>query len=466
MQVVRAISWSPQRNVPTRRILAASLLTAVAWLGGCGSDEPDEPRDPFFTEAEWAQIRELSPLPELPPDPTNRFADDRRAALLGQKFFFDPRFSGPLVHRDNERPGGNGRVGETGKVSCATCHDPAAAFIDPREGLNDVSLGSAWGRRNTPTALNAAYFDFLFWDGRADSLWLQSLRPLDDHAEHNISRLARAHVVWRHYKAEYEAVFGAMPNLADTGRFPLDGSPAFAEQGLPASPSWTGMTAADQDAVNRVAVNWGKAVAAYQRRLVSGDSKFDRYVAGDHALFNEGEKRGLRVFLGNGNCIACHSGPLFSDGIFHNLGIAQTAGAHVPAEDLGAAAALPNLLEDPFNAAGPYSDDRVAGQAKLDRRKTLGIIPGQFRTPSLRNVLLTPPFFHNGSRTGRDSVTGVIEFYRVGGDPQGTFVGLRDELIVPLDDFTPTNAFDLQEFLRTLESAPLDPSLTRAPTLP
>jgi cytochrome c peroxidase len=448
------------------RSLIPSLLV-FAVLGGCGSDEPDKPRDPFFTEEEWAEVRKLSPLPELPPDPTNRFADDPRAATLGQKFFFDTRFSGPLVHRDNERPGGLGRVGETGKVACATCHDPAAGFIDARTSPgNNVSLAASWGTRNTPTLINVAFFDFLFWDGRADSLWLQAIRPLDAHAEQNISRLARAHLIFRHYRAEYEAIFGPMPDLANTGRFPLDGNPAFPEQGTPASPAWTRLSLADRDEINRVAVNWGKAIAAYERRLVSGDSKFDRYVAGDHALFNEGEKRGVRVFLVDGKCVACHSGPLFSDGIFHNLGVAQAGGANVPAEDLGSSVALPRLLEDPFNGAGPFSDDRAAGQAKLDKLRNIGILPGQFRTPSLRNVILTPPFFHNGSKSGEDSVTGVIEFYRVGGDPVGTFVGIRDELMTELPDFTPTNAFDLQEFLRTLNSAPLDPSLTTAPPLP
>jgi cytochrome c peroxidase len=451
-----------------------ALFGLLLVLAACGSDsggpEPQAPRDPFFTEAEWAQIQTLSPLPPLPPSPTNRYADAVAAAALGQKLFFDPRFSGPLRNPDNALPGGNGPVGASGQVSCASCHRGADLFVDTRSRPNNVSLGLDWGPRNTPSVLNAAFFDFVLWDGRADSLWMQAIRPLTLHPEQGVTLLGLAHVIADHYAGDYAAVFGALPALSDTARFPLTGGPEVPETGAPATATWQAMTAEDQTAVRRVAANFGKAIEAYERKLVSGNAKFDRYVAGQHELFAESEKRGLRVFLGVAGCMRCHSGPMFTDQQFHNLGLRQAGGPHVPARDGGAGEALPLLLADPFNGAGAFSDDPAAGTAHLQRLQALAPQPGQFRTATLRNIgdnnrPGTGPYFHNGSQTG---LTGVIEFYRRGGDPAGTFVGTKDPKIQPIppDGFQPTQVFDLQGFLWTLSGEPLDPSLTTAPPLP
>jgi cytochrome c peroxidase len=447
------------------------LLLALAACGSDGGPEPEEPRDPFFTEAEWAQIRELSPLPPLPASPTNRHADDPAAAALGQKFFFDKRFSGPLQSPDNALPGGNGPVGQAGRVSCATCHMGESLFIDSRSSPNNVSLGVDWGGRNTPTVLNTAFFDFVLWDARADSLWMQAIRPLQSHREQGVTLLGLAHVIADHYRAEYEPIFGPLPDLSDTRRFPLSGGPAVPEEGLPDSASWLAMAEADRNAVRRIAASFGKAVEAYERKLVSGGSEFDRYVAGDHELFvdngsDPAEKRGLRLFLGIARCIECHSGPLFSDGEFHNIGLRQQQGPRVPARDEGAGAAFPRLMQDPLNGAGAFSDDPQAGRAKLDRLAARAPQPGQFRTASLRNIRQTFPYFHNGSRG--PGLTDVIEFYRRGGDPPGSFVGIKDPKIQPIPEegFQPTQVFDLERFLWTLTGEPLDPSLTEAPPLP
>ena len=450
-----------------------SLGVLLLALAACGSDSPTtppEPQDPFFTEAEWAQIQTLSPLPPLPASPTNRSADNAAAAKLGQKFFFDPRFSGPLVNPDNARPGGNGPVGAVEKISCAGCHQGENLFVDLRSAPNNVSLAVDWGVRNTQSVLNVAFFDFILWDARADSLWMQAIRPVLSHREQGVTMLGLAHVLADHYASEDAAVFGALPDVSDHSRFPATGGPAIPEENVPATASWLGMSAQDQDTIRRIASNFGKAIEAYERKLISGDAKFDRYVAGDHSLFDDSEKRGLRVFLGVAGCVQCHSGPLFSDDQFHNLGLRQAAGPHVPAQDAGAGAALPRLLADPFNGAGPFSDDPTAGAAHLQRLQALAPQPGQFRTASLRNVgdnnrAGTGPYFHNGSQTG---LTSVIEFYRRGGDPAGTFVGTKDPKIQPIPEsgFQPTQVFDLQAFLWTLSGAPLDPALTSAPPLP
>lgn len=452
-----------------------ALLGLLLVLAACGSDsdppDPVEPRDPFFTEAEWSMIQELSPLPELPASPTNRFADNAAAAALGQKLFFDERFSGPLSHPDNAGPGGNGAVGQPGQVACATCHMGTDVFVDVRSTPNNVSLGLDWGTRNTQTVLNAAFFEFVLWDARADSLWMQAIRPLQSHREQGITLLGLAHVIADHYRADYTSVFGSLPDLQDLQRFPRLGGPAVPEESRPADAAWLRMTGADQDAVRRVAANFGKAVEAYERRLVSGGSEFDRYVAGDHELFVDNgndpiEKRGLRIFLGIARCIECHKGPMFSDGLFHNIGLRQQQGAHVPARDEGAQAAAQRLLQDPFNGAGPYSDNAQAGQSRLDRLTTLAPQPGQFRTASLRNIRQSFPYFHNGARG--PGLTDVIEFYRRGGDPPGSFVGTKDPKILPIpeDGFQPTQVFDLERFLWTLTGAPLDAALTTAPPLP
>lgn len=441
-------------------------MSLTLLLGACGSDDDpavDEPRDLFFTEEEWAQIRQMSPLPDLPLSPTNRFADDPAAARLGQKFFFDPRFSGALSHPDNEGPGGNGQVGERGQVSCASCHQGEVLFTDQRSQPNHVSLGLGWTPRHTQSVIGSASFDFILWDGRADSLWLQAIRPLDNPREQGLTRLGLAHTVFRLYRAEYEGIFGPLPALEDTGRFPLAGGPALPEHGVSAAAAWQNMSEADRDAVNRVAVNFGKAIEAYERLLGFTEAKFDRYVAGQHDLFRESEKRGLRVFLGVGRCIQCHTGPLFTDQKFHNIGVRQAGGENVPAIDEGSSAAMVLLLADPLNGASSFSDDPAAGQRKLDLLVSEGRQAGQFRTPSLRNSQLTAPYFHNGSQTG---LTGVIEFYRLGGDLAGTFVGSRDPLILPLPDLIPTDVFDLQEFLWTLTGDPLDSTVTTSPELP
>ena len=220
-----------------------------------------------------------------------------------------------------------------------------------------------------------------------------------------------------------------------------------------------------------MASNFGKAVEAYERKLISGDSEFDRYVAGEHDLFllngtDPVKKRGLRLFLTTARCVECHSGPLFSDGKLHNIGLRQREGAHVPARDDGAQVAFQRLLADPFNGAGPFSDDPQAGRARLDAMSAAAPQPGQFRTATLRNIQRTPPYFHNGARG--PGLTDVIEFYRRGGDPPGTFVGTKDPKIQPIpeDGFQPTQVFDLDTFLGTLNGADLDRSLTVEPVLP
>ena len=375
-----------------------------------------EKEDDIFTEREWAVIQRLSPLPENPPpNPTNRVADDPVAAQLGQAFFFDTRFS-----RD-------------GTVACATCHSPFHGFAD----VEATSLGAGRGTRNAPTLLNAAYNRWQFWDGRADTLWAQALSALEGELEQAGTRLQYAHLINQHYEAAYEKVFGPLPELEDTKRFPPDGKQGDAK--------FDSMSEADQHAVNIVFANIGKAIEAYERLLISGNAPFDQYVAGDETALTLQAKRGLKTFIGKGVCILCHDTPTFTNNEFHNLGVPQD---DLP-EDTGRFEGISALLANPFNGGGRYSDDTTVATRILDFLVPTPQHQGEFKTPTLRNVALTPPYFHTGAFPTLDA---VIEFNNAGGVENG-FVGRRVGTLEPLH-LSEQEKRDLVEFLRTLTGEP------------
>ena len=174
-------------------------------------------------------------------------------ATLGHRLFFDSRFSG------------------AGAVSCATCHQPERFFTDGRP----LGVGAGVIPRHTMSLIGASHQDWFTWDGKADSQWAQALIPLENPAEHGGDRLQFAHLIAEHYRSEYEALFGPLPDLTDTARFPAHGAPGGEPQ---VQAAWDGMAPADHDAVNRVFANIGKALAAYQRLLQPGPAQFDRYV--------------------------------------------------------------------------------------------------------------------------------------------------------------------------------------------
>ena len=410
------------------RLVAAWIIcNLVLFCFGCGEEtlqemqpEPEvrhssEVPD-LFSDAEWAVIESLSPLPDTPPpSPTNRVADNPDAAQLGQMFFFDMRFS------------------KEGTISCATCHSPFHGFAD----VEPTSLGAARGTRNAPTVLNAAYNEWQFWDGRADTLWTQALFALEGEDEQAGTRLQYAHLIHQHYRVDYEAVFGPLPELEDATRFPPDGKPG--------NPAFDNMIEADQIAVNTVFVNMGKAIEAYERLLISGDAPFDRYVAGDEEAITLEAKRGLKVFIGKGVCVLCHGTPHFRDNDFHNLGIPQ---ANLP-EDTGRFQGVAALLANPFNSASIYSDSREAAAQALSLLEPRLEHQGEFKTPTLRNIALTAPYFHTGEFP---TLTSVIEFNDAGG-MTNEFAGRRAVPVEPLY-LTEQEKGDLVEFLKTLTGEP------------
>jgi cytochrome c peroxidase len=420
------------------------LLSSIA---GCG-DDGTALVDGTFTEAEWGVIESLSPLPEVPADPSNAVADDPAAATLGQRLFFEASHAGPIAVAADGQNGGLGAVDESGKVSCASCHQPSIYFDDERSNPNATSLAAGWGGRNTPPVVNAAFYRWYKWDGGSDTVWHQAIGTTESAVSHNSSRLAVAHMLLARYKTEYEAIFGALPDLSDTVRFPPTGKP----KASAADPdgAWEGMAAADQGLINEVMANFGKAIGAYERLLVSRNAPFDDYVAGDFEAIGAAAKRGLRLFVGKANCIECHGTPLFSDSSFHNLGVPQE-GEHVSATDTGRFGAVSSLVPSTFNSDGDYSDGSLgilAGLAQDESQR------GQFRTKHLRQIAETGPFMHTGQFA---TLREVIEFYDDGGGEAG-FEGTKDRLMVPLN-LTSAEMDDLEAFLATLTGEQIPASL-------
>lgn len=347
--------------------------------------------DPVWTSDELRQIESLwiGSLQPLPADPTNAVADDPRAAEFGHALFFD------------------GRLSANGAISCATCHQPVRDFTD---GLKTaVAIGRS--RRNTPSVVGAAHSPWYYWDGRKDSLWSQALSPLEDPNEHGSNRMHVVRVVYSDpaYRERYEQLFGPMPDFADA-RFPVDAAPG---GDVELNAAWTSLTVDDQTAVDRAFANIGKSIAAYERKLMPGTTRFDTYAAavlGDDrrtraAAITPDEASGLRIFIGKARCIECHNGPLFTNNEFHNTGILSSPG-ELP--DRGRVDGLRQVKTDPFNCLGSHSDAGNIECAELEFAREGVELIGSLRTPSLRNLRHGAPFMHRGQLA---SLEEVIDHY-------------------------------------------------------
>jgi len=156
-----------------------------------------------------------------PADASNRYGDDAAAAALGHKLYFEPALSGPLLDPDNGALAGSlGANGTPGLVACASCHVPTTGFVDTRSPGQQISLAAQWTARKSPALLESGFVSLFNWDGGRDSMWRQTIGVMESNHEFNASRLFVAEQVFRLYRAEYEAIFGAMPPLDDTTRFP------------------------------------------------------------------------------------------------------------------------------------------------------------------------------------------------------------------------------------------------------
>ena len=428
------------------RIALSCGVAAIVMLGAAcrPRDESAASRptssgtDVEFTSQEIRRIRSHSPLPPVQ-DPTNRIVDNQLAAALGRQLFFDKRLS------------------SNGQLSCATCHEPARAFTDGRP----IAEGLQPGRRHTPSLWNVAYNRWYFWDGRADSLWAQALHPIESPAELGSSRLAAAHLVDgdANYRGMYERVFGEMPSLSDRRRFPAEGKPVTAADPDADETAWRAMSESDQELVNTIFVNIGKTLAAFESRLVSRRSPFDRFVealadgdAEEMRAYPIAARRGLKLFVGKANCRSCHTGPNFTDGEFHDTRIPPRADQTAP--DPGRFAGLDEARRDPFNAMGKFSDrpsDTII-EYTINNPENWG----RFKTPTLRNVARTAPYMHQGQFA---TLTDVVRYYST--LEQAMPAGHHSETILQPLHLSEGEISDLVAFLESLTDENIDPEWLR-----
>ena len=264
---------------------------------------------------------------------------------LGKQLFFD------------------GRLSADNKVSCASCHDPAKGFSNGDQFATGVE--GQKGGRNSPTIINSAYGNLQFWDGRSKSLEDQAMGPVLNPIEMKMTAddVVKKLNAIEGYKTQFQQVFG---------------------------------TGVNSDGI-------AKAIAAYERTVLSGDAPYDKFKAGDKAALSEAAARGMKLFLGKANCSACHAGASFTDNGFHNIG--------VPGTDEG----------------------RVAINKSAGDR-------GAFKTPTLREIARTSPYMHNGSMKTLEE---VVAHYNKGGTPHPQL----DEELFPLK-LTDAEAADLVTFLK------------------
>ncbi len=331
-----------------RLAFAGSAAGALALVAGlCLALPTDPPLDLLpLRPDELASIVSLGPWP--PPavrDASNRVSGRAEAAALGEVLFHSTRLS------------------TVGGLRCASCHEPWRHFTDGRAR----ALGAEAGARNTPSLLNMRLQHWFGWDGANDSLWSQSIRPMLDVRE---MRSDAAHVAQalrddETLKRLYALAFGHAP--------PAD----------------------DETAL----VDAGKALAAYQETLSSERTPFDALrdaIARDDGAaaqrYPAAAQRGLRLFIGRGQCIACHAGPNFSDGEFHRSPIVSKL--HDGTRDNGRTLGLEKLLASPYARNGRFSDEVHAAPRGPASQPAEA---GAFRTPGLREVSTTAPYMHDGS---------------------------------------------------------------------
>src|SRR6185312_12825465 len=252
-------------------LLAGSALAACASTETLATSADEQASNVTFSAQEWQALHTLSPLPDLPVDTTNRYADSPAAARLGQKLFFEPRLAGS-IQTGTPQEGQLGAIGDKYKIACRNCHMPESTWLyDIRSNNggpipNATALGSLWMTRNVSSIVNTVFYvnqAGAHWrenDGYSDSEWFDAQSEPEGPPVQNGSRLQLAHVIFEHYRADYNAAFPDYPldpGLADYSRFPATGSP------YTDAANWTGLSAADQEIVNRILVNYGKGMEAY-----------------------------------------------------------------------------------------------------------------------------------------------------------------------------------------------------------
>jgi cytochrome c peroxidase len=358
--------------------IALALLLASAGCGRWVDDLACHDHGCRYTSGEWDRVKSLSGLGDPPADASNALlvkalaSDDPvndRIVQLGWKLYYDPDLSGPPTWKDTlGRPTGTSRASVTmptepsTHISCATCHDPAQGGGDVTSVPRHVSVGAGWYDVNGQQTLNIAHQRYLYWNGRADSLWSQAAQVMESGVSVNGDRLGIVATVRRKYPT-YADVLTDLPAAGDATlcvsadscpapdchlftasgasvcrpSIPARGKPGgkvgcqWGDAAEPFGDDYDCMKPEDQRRVTRGYVQIAKAIAAYEWFLTSTGSDFDRFVQegpASTALSPEAQ-RGLKLFVGRASCIDCHRTPLLSDGEFHNIGVPQS-GAGVP----------------------------------------------------------------------------------------------------------------------------------------
>jgi cytochrome c peroxidase len=390
-----------------------------------------------WTRAEISLLESLSleRLPKFPTDPSNQYQQSSAAIKLGQKFFYDPRFSGQE------------------DIACASCHMPSSNYVDNLA----LSEGRGVSTRKAMSVVGAAYSQWLFWDGRADSLWAQALGPLENPIEHAGTRAQYANVVRRLYKKDYEAVFGNMPADSIWAKLPPKAGPT----GTPLEQqAWQKLSYTERDTINRIFVNIGKAIAAFETQLKPGWTRFDTYVAnlrksGVPSSLTTDEIAGAKLFIGKAGCVGCHTGARMTDDKFYNTGVPTPKTLEA---DEGRQRAVRAVIQAEFGCWSPYSDSSSNCGLISGNTNAAQAPAGAFKTPSLRNVANHYPYMHAGQFS---TLSDVVRHYN-----QAPKADLGVSRLKPLN-LSELEQKQLVAFLEAL-SAPVDApaTLLETPELP
>lgn len=379
MSIHQEVSQRDVTRVAKRRAACRALAGVVAGLAISGSA--------------LGQPLELSvPAGILPPEVPETNPPTQEKSDLGQQLFFDTRLS------------------TDGTIACASCHDPAHGFADPRNKATSEGVAGAVGTRNAPTVLNSAFLVEQFWDGREPTLEAQAIQPLINPVEHGFPDHAAVVATLREipeYAASFKAAFGS-----------------------------------DEITVDRI----GQAIATFERTLISVDAPIDRYLAGDSGAISDAAQRGWALYNGKARCVTCHGRtevlPFFTDDLYHNIGVGVTRidFNKVTKQAVAAVNAGTSLDELALNDAETSELGRFL--VTLEARDI-----GAFKTPPLRNVALTAPYMHDGSEK---TLEDVIAFYDRGGNDNPHLDGGMRPLGLTNDERA-----DLVELLKTFTSSDL-----------
>ncbi len=355
------MSWSLRRLTHTPLLWAAPILLGLSMHTATAGDA-SKPAAADYMLPSAEDLATYSRPAEVPQGKDNAATPER--IKLGKHLFFDPRLSG------------------SNAMSCASCHNPALGWSDGQP----TAVGDSGQilERSTPTIINTAYQTIQFWDGRADTLEQQAIGPIVAAGEMN------------------QSLFELFGELKDV--------PGYVEMFEAAYPG-QGIT---EDTI-------GKAIAAFERTVIAGESDFDRWLNGNKDAMSEEALWGFLVFKGKGDCIACHKGHNFTDDKFHNIGLKGV-------ENPGRFAIEPNIK-----------------------------FKGAFKTPTLRDIARTAPYMHNGAY---NTLEEVVDHYDVGGFKNA---GTPSDSMKPQLNLTDRDKRALVAFMKSLTGAPEEISIPQLP---